>query len=98
MYRNEQASGDELANFNLEKLMEGLTAARENLRAYVEREGEPPEGLCLAEGFYHVAGAVALLGDPDVAASVRRILKDRYVPAAAAEIPVERMELVAERF
>jgi len=64
----------------------------------VEPEGDPPEGLCLAEGFYHVGGAVALLGDPEVAASVRRILKDRYVPAAAAEVPVERMELVAERF
>ena len=96
MYQNEQAIGDELGDFNLDKLLEGLTSAKENLRGYVEPEGELPEGLQLAEGFYHVAAAVTLLGDPEVLASVQRILSRRRIAMHEAEAPAEQMELVGE--
>ena len=96
MYQNDEVKDADLAKLDLDELLEGLTAAKENLRAFVEPEAEAPEGTQLADGFYHVAAAAALLGNPDVSATVRQVIRQQRIALPAAEVPVEQMELVGE--
>jgi len=98
MYQNEQEKEVVLADLDLDHMLEGLEAAKENLREFVNPDGVPPEGMQLAEGFYHVAAAVALLNEPEVAAAARRVIGVRPIAMPAAETPVGELELVGESF
>jgi hypothetical protein len=94
MYLNEQAKEVVLAELDLDHTLEGLEAARESLREFVNPDGTPPDGMQLAEGFYHVAAALALLNEPEVAAAARRVTGARAIALPSAEVPIEEFELV----
>ena len=98
MYPNEQAKDVVLADLNLDRLVEGLDAAKENLREFVNPDGVSPDSIQLAEGFYHVAAAAALLNEPEVAAAAMKVIGLRPILAPASEASVDELELVGEAF
>lgn len=61
----------------LKALVLGLENSREALRGFVDETVDVPEGVVMAEAFYHVQEAHEILADPEISVYVQAILERR---------------------